>query len=35
METKNLKPREGLLVRMEDGMGYVPAEGMKLPLEML
>lgn len=32
MEQKYLKPKNGLLVRLEDGMGYVDAEGQLLPL---
>lgn len=32
MEQKYLKPRDGLLVRLEDGMGYVDAGGQLLPL---
>lgn len=32
MEQKYLKPKDGLLVRLEDGMGYVDAEGQLLPL---
>lgn len=32
METRHLKPRDGLLVRLEDGSGYVDPKGQQLPL---
>ena len=35
MEQKYLKPKDGLLVRLEDGMGYVDAEGQLLPLPVV
>lgn len=32
MEEKNLKPANGLKVRLENGMGYVVETGQMLPL---
>lgn len=32
MEQKTLKPRDGMKVRLENGMGYVAEEGQSLPL---